>query len=1230
MSDIRNFDLLKSPLTGTNLIEASAGTGKTYAITGLVLRLILERNIPINEILVVTFTEAATSELKDRIRKRLSEAIEKFSGGGARDELLEELVKNHPDPAAAVRRLNYAINDFDQASIFTIHSFCMRVLHDHAFESGMLFDTELVTDQENLIREIVHDFWRKHFYKASPLFFSYAVAHQVTPDSLRAMVGRNTANPYLKVIPQNGVPDCSELENEFRVHFEKMRQAWPLAKHEIEGLLTTADALSRTKYKKDSIPGWIGAMEACFSGECRDCALFEKFEKFTASHIQSAVKKGAKPPSHPFFHLCDNLSLAQQQLAEGFDRCLLGLKVEFINTIRSELTRRKLDKNIVYYDDLLLLLDRALCGSDADNLAAIVRNKFKAALIDEFQDTDSIQYAIFEKIFGQEKSTLFLIGDPKQAIYGFRGADIFTYMGAAKRASEHFTLGENWRSEPSLIAAVNTIFSHARVPFVYADIAFLPVQPATGKKHELLVAGGEREPPLQIWFLDTEKIAEGKAITRTTAQEVIPNAVAGEISKLLELAREGKAAIGERRLQQGDIAVLVRRNADARLLQEALSDLGIHSVLYNIGNLFETHEAMEVERLLAAVADPSDEKLLKIALVTDMLGVSGEELDHIISDEAGWEEWLIRFGEYHDTWNKHGFFRMFRQLLSREAVLPRLITLVDGERRCTNILHLSEVLHQATIESNLNLLGLAKWLSTQRDPDTPKLEEHQLRLESDENAVKLVTIHKSKGLEYPIVFCPFIGDGSRLRSKDAPFTFHDEADEMRLTLDLGSPARNEHMKLAEKEQLAENLRLLYVALTRAKHRCYLVWGHFKGAETSAPAYLFHQPRTGAPESLPDAVSGRFSALHDDELWSDLEAIQTEANGAIELREMPLGKGRVQPDPEEETVELGCRSFTGSINRNWGISSFSSLISNQPHQAEWADRDEMVEPEVACEEDHREPVPLTRQSPDMFAFPRGTAAGIFLHEVFEQLDFAAQDRIAMEELIAGKLNTHGFEGFWVEPVCDMVERILSVPLDSNSGSFTLAQVQTADRLNELEFTFPLQRLSESTLKDLFSRYVSIAAAPEFHTGSEPSTPKVAQGGFEGIPSRMERLRFKPLEGFMKGFIDLVFRFRDHFYVVDWKSNFLGNRFEDYHQAALQKAMGESFYQLQYHLYTIAVHQYLQTRIPEYHYDSHFGGVYYIFLRGVNPAKGNDYGIYRHRPSAAAIEALCSNLIGKVTQ
>ena len=1209
MDEVRDFDLLNSPCDGTSLIEASAGTGKTYAIAGLALRLLLEQRLLINEILVVTFTEAATNELKERIRRRLSEALAWFSGNGATDSLLEALCRRYPDAADAARRLQSALNDFDQASIFTIHGFCMRVLRDHAFESGMMFDAELVTDQGPFVREIVHDFWRRHFYRASLLFYNFARARGVSPDSFRALVTNNLTNPYLKIIPSQEIPNCSPLEAAFQAQFKEVRDAWPAAKEEVARLLISSEALNRTRYNQKSIPGWVVAMEAFLAGEGFDCMLPGAFEKFTASALELAVKKNGTPPHHPFFLLCERLKAVQQQLVEGFEQVLLGLRLTFIQTVRSELAGRKLQKNTLFYDDLLLMVERALRGPGGNHLAAVVRSRYQAALIDEFQDTDEIQYAIFQKIFGQGQSPLFLIGDPKQAIYGFRGADIFAYMKASRQASRRYTLGENWRSGPALITAVNTVFASAKHPFVYEEIPFRPVRPARQQEHGHFEFRGKPVPPLQIWFIKAGKHAAGKPVSRGAAQELVPGAVAGEVSRLLAAGRKHQAKLGDRPVRPGDIAVLVRRNADALLVQEALAEVGIHAVLYHVGNLFDTREALELERLLAALAEPSSARLLRIALTTTLLGVNGEELDRLNRDEAAWEAWLIRFGNYHELWNRHGFFRMFRRLLSREAVLPRLMSLVDGERRVTNILHLAEVLHQAAVAHHLGMGGLVKWLAVQRDATTPQLEEHQLRLESDEHAVKIVTIHKSKGMEYPIVFCPFIGDGSTRQDKKGVFTFHDEGDARRLTLELGSPQRDTHIKLAEREQLAENLRLLYVAMTRAKHRCTVVWGRLREAGTAAPAYLFHQPCEAAPDGLPEAVADRYATLQDEDLWHDLQELEAKAEGAIALLEIPLAKDERQPTFSEESRSLRCRSFAGGINRDWRISSFSSLISNQPHMADWADRDDSDTTENPPDEEGRESAATVPEALDMFSFPRGTAAGIVLHELFEHLDFTERDEAVIRELIAGTLKSHEFESCWVEPVLDMVRKVLHVPLGPRPGNFCLARIAPADRLNELEFYFPLQRLSGSRLQEVIRQCLG--------------SPGTATG-----PSPLERLQFRPLEGFMKGFMDLVFRFQDRFYLVDWKSNFLGPKVADYAPGALQKAMAENCYPLQYHLYVVALHRYLAARIPGYRYESHFGGVYYIFLRGVDPEQGSAYGIYRHRPEAAAIEALCQNLMGSV--
>ncbi len=1207
MPTVQNFDLPNSPLKGTNLIEASAGTGKTYAITGLFLRLILEKNLSIDDILVVTFTEAATEELKERIRSTLRRAMEAFSNGLSKDALLNELVKRTRDTKTALALLRDALRDFDKAAIFTIHGFSRRVLHENAFESGCLFDTELVTEQENLKREIVDDFWRRHFYQASPLFVNYALHKKFSPDSLPSLLQGRLARPYLKIIPRIRIPDTSGREKDFRASFDAVCHAWKSAKTDIESILATHEGLNRVKYGKAKIPVWIEAMDRYLASGVNNPLLFKNFTKFTTREIQVSVKKGCTHPAHPFFDLCDRLLHSQEKLEEVFEKRLLGLKSNLFRYAEDELTKRKEEKNIQSFDDLLLKLYRALREKGGESLAQSMRRKFKVALVDEFQDTDPVQYSIFKKVFGGRKSILFLIGDPKQAIYGFRGADIFAYMKAKKDVAFQHTLTENWRSDPGLIAAVNAVFGGKELPFVYDEIPFKPAVPAPEKDPEKLELKGNIEPPFQLWFLDADKVADsGKTISKKLANQLIPGAVASEISRLLSFGRKGLARLGKKPLREGDIAVLVRTNDQARLVQEALAGLNIPGVLFSTGNLFDSHEALEMERLLLAVSDPKNERHIRVALATDMMGLNGEDLDVLMDDETGWEEWVAAFRMYHDLWNERGFIRMFRYLLFREEVLPRLMFLRDGERRTTNLLHLTEVLQQTSIEKKLGMTETLKWLSEQRDKNTPRLDEHQLRLESDENAVKLVTVHKSKGLEYPVVFSPFSWDGSRIKKSDEPFLFHNEARDRTPTLDLGSEDRDENRESAEKELLAENLRLLYVALTRAKNRCYLVWGRFKKAGTSAPAYLLHQPESFDKKNVLRSLEESFNGLTVEAVKEELKGSVSKAEGTITLSEMPTGLPGEEYTPlPGRKIALSCREFSGDIDRLWRISSFSSLISGRVHLGETADRDAIISSDGRVQEDLDEPV-IGEKPLNIFSFPKGTKAGTFMHDILEHMDFTEKESDVMKKLVADKLDEYGFGFHWLDTICDMVTNVLITPLDSTLKGPVLSSIGNGERLNELEFYFPLKTVKPEKLKKIFQDYSRSPFIKDF-------------------PETVGTLQFVPTKGFMRGFMDLVFLWHGRYYLVDWKSNFLGDSPEDYNQEAMASAMKKEYYILQYTLYTLALDQYLRVRMPGYSYEKHFGGVYYIFLRGVKPEIGPGFGIYRDVPSSELIEGLRKGLM-----
>jgi exodeoxyribonuclease V beta subunit len=1200
------FDLTGTPLApGVTLIEASAGTGKTFTIAGLFLRLILERNFSVREILVVTFTEAATGELRDRIRRTLADAAAAFRAGGSRDAVMARLIAPHlPQSRQMLARLDRALCGFDEASIFTIHGFCQRTLRDRAFESGVLFDTELITDDTELLETIAEDYWRTRFYEAGPLPVSFALKNRLQPESFLPLLREQTRHPLLQYVSRVDGRGLSELIGALEKNFAAARAVWLKQKDAIAALLGSgADWPIGEHAKPDVVREKLDLAEACFASEEPTPAALAALDFFSRSAIEEDTSRKCDGPAYEFFDLCE-------QLGERETDFLAGLKLDFIGYGRNELPRRKQQLKAQSFGDLLTHLHAALNAPGGAALAREVRAKYQAALIDEFQDTDPVQYQIFHRLFvgadvrrltsdqsllapAAATPLLFLIGDPKQAIYGFRGADIFTYLEAAARVDQRYTLEQNWRSETPLVGAVNAIFGFAENPFVFDQIRFQPVHAAGDADQNALTEDGRPSPPLHLWFMPREQGAAG--INKGDTEAALPALVAAEIARLLG----GDARLGSDKLTPRDIAVLVRKRDQARLMQEALRALHIPSVLHTEESVFASREARELARVLAALAQPANERLLRAALATDLMGVDGSTLEALGDDEAGWQGRCERFHAGHERWRQRGFMPMFREWLQEENVRPRLLAFADGERRLTNLLHLAEALHQAALERRLGASEVTRWLHERIAASDQAAELHQLRLERDDQAVRLVTIHKRKGLEYPVVFCPFSWDSSSLRrGLDEEVLFHSphvaadgEDGASEFFRDLGSENIAEHRALAFRERLAENLRLLYVALTRARNRCYLVWGGFKDAGTSAPAWLFHRPAhvTGHLKELLDA---HFKSLEDTALRRDLERlaerpVAEDGQPVVWLTDIP----QPRPEPRRPAVEtapdLRSREFNGVIDRHWRISSFSNLTAGA--RDERPDYDATV---IACA---TTPAAGQGEPTGIFAFPRGTAPGTCLHKIFEELDFTQAGGAALETLVTEKLRLHGFSPTEFGPgVCGAIRRTLTVPLDPVRPDFTLSRVTLAERLNELEFYFPTSQLS----------------------------PALLEAGFAATPHStawLERLNFKPAGGFVKGFIDLVFRFDGRFYIVDWKSNWLGGRPEDYSQAAVVHEMAEHFYPLQYHLYTVALHQYLALRLPDYDYEKHFGGVFYLFVRGMDPARP-ELGVHRDRPPAELIEKL----------
>ncbi len=1209
---------MDAPLDGMTLIEASAGTGKTWTITGLYVRLILERGLRVDEILVVTYTKAATAELRQRIRARLGEVSAALKAGVADDEFCRAIVERYR-PAAlrepAIRRLNHAIGGFDEAAIFTIHGFCQRVLADSAFEAGAEFECELLADETDVLREIVDDFWRRTVYPASGPWIEFLAEARQTPDVWLAEIQPHVGKPYIRVLECAVAPEVSEpvievadvadrLSVEYQRVYNRTRAAWRAAGHEVKALLLAHGGLNRSRYDPQQLAAWLETLDTFFSRTDVPFALPDKLAKFTAETLAKGVRKGCSPPSHAFFHNCQELCSSAQALSEARARDerrqveraarrttlgkarLSALKTQLLHYCNAELAKRKQARRLLSYSDLLNRLERALASDRGGPLTEALRRRYRAALIDEFQDTDPVQYRIFSRIYGGSGLPIVVVGDPKQAIYSFRGADVFSYLEARREAHTRVTLDTNQRSTPELIEAINALFSGGQNPhpFLFEGITY-PLVKAAHKERPLLKIDGDGGECLRFFLLPQGANAKGEPapLGKGEAAEGAVHAVAGEIARLLNFAAQGKARLvgagTDRPLGGGDIAVLVATHRHGRLIQEALAARRVPSVRQGQDNVFTSAEAAELVRVLQAVAEPGRAPLLRAALASELIGLSGAAVAALSSDDAAWEQWLERFRRYHRLWRDHGFIRMFRDCFADLGIAERLLGFRDGERRLTNLLHLAELL-QVESRERRGIDALLGWFFRAIHAPQNDNEAALLRLESDADRVKITTIHTSKGLEYPLVLCPFLWDGLLWRKGETAACFHDLEQGGAPVVNFGSAALERHRVLAGREKLAEKLRLLYVALTRARHRCYVVWGCIREMETAPLSWLLHGPG----ETVADPLAFmKLAKIGHTEVEQSLRELTARAPQAIGVELLPKPDSSYRPPPcRPETLQTA--SFDRQdLRLSWRMTSFTALTAGRHGEAPDHDADVRLEP-------------AGRPTDSAFDFPRGATPGTCLHAIFEAWEFTDRDGTHCDDLVRRQLKAHGIAESWAPVVAGMVESTLNAVL--NEDGLQLKTIPRERRLVEMEFTFLVHRLDLGRLQQ---------ALADAALGLDPVYAQSAR-----------RLRFETLNGFMKGFIDLVAQDGERFYIIDYKSNWLGDQMQDYARPGLIEAIAREHYYLQYLIYCLALHRYLALRLPGYAYERHFGGVYYLFLRGIRPPER--YGIYHDRPALALIETL----------
>ena len=1193
------LDLLTVPLRGAHLIEASAGTGKTYTIANLYLRILLECAWTVQNILVVTFTKAATAELRGRIRDRIQAALDTLDGsestGNGSDETLLTVLKRCRNAPHARQRLRDALICMDEAAIFTIHGLCQRLLQEHAFESGILFETDFVGNQQDLLAAVIEDFWRETFYGASSGLARLAQRTWKEPERLLDEIEPHLAREDVLLMPPIHESDVAPAV--YRRLLEFVRGLWAENRAGIlDGLQKLIDGkdLSRAdgNYQPEPLREADAALDAYLRSEIDDYFLPAGFElfthhKFKGSLNKQGLKRAVEPPFPEFFEAC-------QELQDLCRRKIIQLRTAAFDYCRSALVPLKNSKKLLSYDDLIQRLNHALLGEGGEHLSQAIAAQFPVALIDEFQDTDPGQYAIFSRTYRDRPDTgLFMIGDPKQAIYSFRGGDIFTYMRARRITASHYTLDTCWRSTSAYMQALNKLFRQEKQPFIYsADIPYYEVHASLAGKanREPLLIAGNAPPPFCAWFVQrTPDNTWHRSVQKEWARVTIARACAEEIERLLDAQREVR--IGGRVLEPRDVAILVRTHREARIVLNALQEHGIASVYLGRRSIYGSAEATELARILTAVAEPQSDRSLRAALATEILGKTAEWL--AADEDERWDEVFQAFRAYYEEWRRHGFIAMFRTLLHEQDVPARLMRYPDGERRLTNLLQLGELLQGASQEQQ-GMEGLLRWFADSRRRPDDDSEDQQLRLESDAERVQIVTIYKSKGLEYAIVFLPYIWDSRPRGAKGRPFSFHDEAQaEMPLVFDLAG--QEENLPRADKERLAEELRLLYVAATRAKYRCYLAWGNISGAKNSALGYLLHQDQT-----MSDPVSEipeRIGKATDEELLADLQALNR-GEALFEIAGLPPSGSMGGKREASAEGMLTARTFRASIDANWRIASFTALAAARQDVIDSAS---LAEPDfdlrIASQDTVTESVP----APDsIFAFPKGARTGIFLHELFELMDFPSAVGSELCDSLTRLLRKHAYPvELWRPAVTRLVTQVLDTVLNADQG-LSLRAIGGARRVNELKFYYPLATLRAAGLNELLRGFAAYADDP---------------------PS----FDFDETRGMMHGFIDLVFEHDGRYFLLDYKSNHLGNRIEDYARDRLRSVVRAHRYDLQYLIYTVAVHRYLRHRLPGYSYREHFGGVYYLFLRGMDAQRGADFGVFYDQPEQALLERLDALLV-----
>ncbi|MFM7358717.1 MAG: UvrD-helicase domain-containing protein [Sediminibacterium sp.] len=1114
---MQKFEVEEVVLEKSNVIEAGAGTGKTYSIGILVLRLILEKKMPVQEILMVTFTKAAVAELETRIREFITLAYQTAMGKDAGDETIQWLVKKSikaQGEEETRRLLKEALALMDETSIQTIHSFCQKTLQEFAFETQQVFGAEAISPEQmqEMILQAVNDEWRIHITTLSLELLEY-INSKLDRAILLNMVNEVLGGKkfHIQVVPRNPLLDAT--------HQQELLD-------EIESAVNASDAQwqSLLDHYNDIEKDYQSAIAA--NGTARRYLADYTTAETLIPYIHQ--KSGSGYIQTLFPEILAGLE-QWKQLEETITRTkqLVTFRIYswLLNEIIHKLAEKKERRSVLSFDDMIELLHKAVCIDKHAGLIQSLRKKYKAVFIDEFQDTDRLQYEIFSVLFTQQPDTIsFLIGDPKQSIYGWRKADLFTYFKAAKEADNQFGMTVNYRSVSPLIKAFNDFF----LPQPNFDTFYF-----SGAPDAILYQPVEApDPNDKGQMLLNDKEVAPISICRETGG--IEDRVAIRIADLLYqqdycIQKNNQS----QNIRPSDITVLVRYGYEANKVKKALSRYQIPAITLSDTGILSTDEATEILFLLTAMESHKIGKINQ-AVTSPIAGYSIPDLEGL--DE---EALVEKFRYWHSLWIAKGIYVALQSVFACFDTTTRLLQSAsdDGERKLSNYIQLAEILHQTENRLKFRPTELVNWLQKATEGKREEGDEYEQRIESDAEAVQIITIHKSKGLEFNIVMAPYLELKHEFK-KDKLYSFRDAAG--KFFFGKSESLNDDERQLIEIQQEQENRRLLYVALTRAKYKCYLFTETADGANGTLGVFI-------------DALVNNASVL--------IETTDT-------LPDVPVNFLY-----NSTATQLASFSQANSFvlkDKNWQKLSYS-FLNYEPGSSKFS---ESSRSNTSGDDAY-----------DQFIFHqlrKGAFSGNLVHYLMEHVDFSNPAQWTTMVSRSLQRMAPGLEATHTEGLKQMTEELSELELKAGNLSWQLKQITPVNRLTELEFNFPVQEFMTRELMSL----------------STSDTPFHLKDGQEW-------------QGLMNGKIDFIGYHEGRYYIVDWKTNHLGYQTDDYGAAALQEAMSNNNYHLQYFIYLSALYKFLQQRLPGFDYEQHIGGVYYLFVRGIR--RKGEQGIFYRRPS-----------------